>query len=905
MPTAVRYHNAVTTRYTPRAMPTTLHHLTLVPTPLSAVPDPDDSAFEQELIDEGRRLLSHDGWTERKSWHGGVVETYSLPQGSVTYEPKNGGGGASPSPTGKSGEEGILWHKRVSRFKASEHGGYDTWWKAVGENHIEQEKEYVDNLVKVIDIGKSEGKKDCFLKLYKLPFGATDRSFMTHSVVVSPSSSTQQPSSQDPNASSSSSPPESKSKSSSPSSDGPREFLVFSLPITTQIEVPEEKKYVRGTQATVERVRELEGGEIEWSCASLSTPGGNIPVKLSEGKMAASLADAVPSILTWMSSKYPPNASSIKSGTYSSTSDASARKPAQLRTTKDAANPGGGMGVMPAGRLPLELFRKPVKLRETELRREKDVCILFTHCAILPRPSSSSSDLISTSLPPPKSAIMGIYIPSSKRDRLLKYKYSSTDLSLTSRYILNPYWNRLVLLFPKNMAPNAITLLGLSLIFLNFLSLLYYNPTLSTGTKPLHVSKGGTWDPLFPPTSTHPSILSSFFTWLTGRSAADLADQGAPRWLYWTFAVGLFMYQSLDAIDGKQARRTGTSGPLGELFDHGCDALNTTLGCLLCASSLNLGLSWWTVASLIATHCNFMLTTWEEFHTGTLFLSAFSGPVEGILLIVAIFAVTGFKGPQFWDTGVLTALGLHPSTNSLLASLPFQVKDLPINDLFLCFSAIGLLFNIVAAIHNVYLSLPAESRNILHLFRPLTRLSPYIIHTAAMLSWLHSRERLLLRTTLFIPFALFWGISFAHHVQLLILAHLTKSPFPAAWKHPLLLLAVLAAVDAHFGIVQTDKASVKHTVLACLAIGTLVYAHFVWEVIGDICAFYDIGCLTIKRKPAPGTPGYQPSPAEIARKQGKADEPIKEDGVPLTHEVDKTGRKVPTEAGLLKRQKGE
>ncbi|BGP30717.1 hypothetical protein JCM10296v2_002474 [Rhodotorula toruloides] len=500
---------------------------------------------------------------------------------------------------------------------------------------------------------------------------------------------------------------------------------------------------------------------------------------------------------------------------------------------------------------------------------------------------------------------MGIYIPSSKRDRLLRYKYSSTDLSLTSRYILNPYWNRLVLLFPKNMAPNAITLLGLSLIFLNFLSLLYYNPTLSTGTKPLHVSKGGTWDPLFPPTSTHPSILSSFFTWLTGRSAADLADQGAPRWLYWTFAVGLFMYQSLDAIDGKQARRTGTSGPLGELFDHGCDALNTTLGCLLCASSLNLGLSWWTVASLIATHCNFMLTTWEEFHTGTLFLSAFSGPVEGILLIVAIFAVTGFKGPQFWDTGVLTALGLHPSTNSLLASLPFQVKDLPINDLFLCFSAIGLLFNIVAAIHNVYLSLPAESRNILHLFRPLTRLSPYIIHTAAMLSWLHSRERLLLRTTLFISFALFWGISFAHHVQLLILAHLTKSPFPAAWKHPLLLLAVLAAVDAHFGIVQTDEASVKHTVLACLAIGFLVYAHFVWEVIGDICAFYDIGCLTIKAKPAPGTPGYKLSPAEIARKQGKAGEPIKEAGVPLTHEVDKTGRKVPTEAGLLKRQKGE
>ena len=35
------------------------------------------------------------------------------------------------------------------------------------------------------------------------------------------------------------------------------------------------------------------------------------------------------------------------------------------------------------------------------------------------------------------------------------------------------------------------------------------------------------------------------------------------------------MYQTLDAIDGKQARRTNSSSPLGELFDHGCDSLST------------------------------------------------------------------------------------------------------------------------------------------------------------------------------------------------------------------------------------------------------------------------------------------------------------------------------------------
>lgn len=49
----------------------------------------------------------------------------------------------------------------------------------------------------------------------------------------------------------------------------------------------------------------------------------------------------------------------------------------------------------------------------------------------------------------------------------------------------------------------------------------------------------------------------------------------APLWAYLLCAVGLFVYQSLDAIDGKQARRTNSSSPLGELFDHGCDSLST------------------------------------------------------------------------------------------------------------------------------------------------------------------------------------------------------------------------------------------------------------------------------------------------------------------------------------------
>ena len=36
-----------------------------------------------------------------------------------------------------------------------------------------------------------------------------------------------------------------------------------------------------------------------------------------------------------------------------------------------------------------------------------------------------------------------------------------------------------------------------------------------------------------------------------------------PVWVYLFGAFTIWLYQTLDAVDGKQARRTGTSSPLG------------------------------------------------------------------------------------------------------------------------------------------------------------------------------------------------------------------------------------------------------------------------------------------------------------------------------------------------------
>lgn len=67
------------------------------------------------------------------------------------------------------------------------------------------------------------------------------------------------------------------------------------------------------------------------------------------------------------------------------------------------------------------------------------------------------------------------------------------------------------------------------------------------------------------------------------------ARQDPPRWACALCALGVFVYQSLDAIDGKQARRTGSQSPLGELFDHGCDSISTVFIALGACIAVKLG----------------------------------------------------------------------------------------------------------------------------------------------------------------------------------------------------------------------------------------------------------------------------------------------------------------------------
>mmetsp|Transcript_10016 Transcript_10016/g.11397 ORF Transcript_10016/g.11397 Transcript_10016/m.11397 type:complete len:320 (+) Transcript_10016:231-1190(+) len=131
--------------------------------------------------------------------------------------------------------------------------------------------------------------------------------------------------------------------------------------------------------------------------------------------------------------------------------------------------------------------------------------------------------------------------------------------------------------------------------------------------------------------------------------------EDVPSWTYLGFGIGLFAYQTLDAIDGKQARRTGSSSPLGQLFDHGCDTLSTTLVALALIHTLKLGLSWQSKLLTASLWLPFYLAQLLEYHVGLVRTHVGNmGVTEGQLGQVAIMIVAALTGDSIFSSTIVS-----------------------------------------------------------------------------------------------------------------------------------------------------------------------------------------------------------------------------------------------------------
>ena len=166
-----------------------------------------------------------------------------------------------------------------------------------------------------------------------------------------------------------------------------------------------------------------------------------------------------------------------------------------------------------------------------------------------------------------------------------KYKYSAVDTNPLSLHVMHPFWNTVVKVFPTWLAPNLITFSGSLLVVFNFLLLAYFDP--------------------------------DFY-------ASAPGHKHVPDWV-WT-VVGIFNFKAytLDGVDREQARRTNSSTPLEELFDHGLDSWSCVYFVVTMYSIFGWGSSGVSVFVLYlllwVVLFSFILSHWEKYNTGILFL---------------------------------------------------------------------------------------------------------------------------------------------------------------------------------------------------------------------------------------------------------------------------------------------
>lgn len=195
-----------------------------------------------------------------------------------------------------------------------------------------------------------------------------------------------------------------------------------------------------------------------------------------------------------------------------------------------------------------------------------------------------------------------------------KYKsgtYTPIDNSL------NPFWAWCASFLPLSLAPNMVTLIGLG-----FNVYAIYLMTVET--------HGNFEGPIRP-------------------------------WVNIVCGLCLFVYQTLDAMDGKHARATQNSTPLGQLFDHGCDALSCPLMIMTLLSCIQIGHSNMLLYSLLGAQVPFFLAQWAESKTGAMehSLGGFFGVTETQLTFIAVHIVSAFLPVEFWtqQIGTLDVLG--------------------------------------------------------------------------------------------------------------------------------------------------------------------------------------------------------------------------------------------------------
>lgn len=182
-------------------------------------------------------------------------------------------------------------------------------------------------------------------------------------------------------------------------------------------------------------------------------------------------------------------------------------------------------------------------------------------------------------------------------------------------------------------------------------------------------------------------VLLSYYDWNFEASSGEEGTTPIPEWVWLCTGINIFVAYTLDGIDGKQARRIGLSGPLGELFDHGLDSYTAML-IPTCLYSIFGRSRVYSVRPMrmyyvcLTVYFNFFVSHWEKYNTGILYLPW--GYDLSMWGSTAMYLVTWYMGFERWKFELpLGSYGTLPLGNvmeavlhvSAMANLPLVILN--------------------------------------------------------------------------------------------------------------------------------------------------------------------------------------------------------------------------------------
>jgi len=350
------------------------------------------------------------------------------------------------------------------------------------------------------------------------------------------------------------------------------------------------------------------------------------------------------------------------------------------------------------------------------------------------------------------------------------------DKSLMYYYVISPLCARLVSITPSWIAPNVLTVGGLvsNLIALSLVAI----------------------------------YIPNFV-------------EVAPSWVYYALATCVLVYMLLDNMDGKQSVKTGSSSPLGELLDHGCDSVNVSLLNIFVAAALRTGPRYPLLAFTLGVIV-FYLPHWQEYFTHFLELGYVNGPTEVECLAIGMLAATGFFGSDFW---------LNPIT---IGGFTLKTND------WVLYS--GLFGTVLTIFQTLYVGSRLAVKKGHSLTSAYVQLIPLLIFWIFSYAWVQNSLDLFDRYPK--TFLVGLNLVFSYLVVNCIIQRICNLPYRTFYAPllPLILVSVHKLLSVHYGI---TLASDEQVLMGFFGLYLVFFIHFAVSVATGFCNHLNIHFWTI------------------------------------------------------------